>query len=134
MRDFHYHIANLLLTLFDIVVIPALAVKKENRNICRAAVRIMLAWSHYAFRQRVKQASFWNPGKYVLCPGEGCDEVAEPRTCGACGRWNKDHHLGCKEFVCPFCGARFERQAMAARNNAICLGSRAEKRANSKPP
>ena len=54
----HYQLANYLAKNFRQILIPALPVaefvKLEKRKLGKETVKNMLAWSHYAFRQMLK--------------------------------------------------------------------------------
>ena len=58
VKEMHYQLANYLAKNFRQILIPALPVaqfvKRETRKLGKETVKNMLAWSHYAFRQRLK--------------------------------------------------------------------------------
>jgi len=58
VKEMHYQLANYLAKNFRQILIPALPVaefvKLEKRKLGKETVKNMLAWSHYAFRQRLK--------------------------------------------------------------------------------
>ena len=117
MRNGHYACANFLLSQFDIIIQPKLAVSKivnrTTRNINSKAARRLLTWSHFKFRERLISASSRYGGKYVL-------ETKEPgttKTCTNCGQWKRDLRLGDKIYNCLGCGIRVDRNVAGARNN-----------------
>ena len=58
VKEIHFQLANYLAKNFRQILIPALPVsqfvKREKRKLGKKTVKNMLAWSHYAFRQRLK--------------------------------------------------------------------------------
>ncbi len=58
VKEMHFQLANYLAKNFRQILIPALPVaqfvKRETRKLGKETVKNMLAWSHYAFRQRLK--------------------------------------------------------------------------------
>jgi transposase len=69
MANAHYDAANFLLTRYDVVIEPKLAVARLVQKTARA----MCTWGHYLFRQRLKTASSRYAGRHVI-------EVTEPGT------------------------------------------------------
>ena len=117
VRNAHYDAANFLLRSHDIVIQPILnvakLVKKHGRNIGKQTSKVMLAWSHFKFRQRLRSAAFRYPGRHVF-------ETKEPgtsKTCTNCGQWNADLQVQDKVYICPSCGIQVNRQTAGARNN-----------------
>ena len=116
-RNAHYDAANFLLRSHDVVLQPILKVeklvKKFERNIGKRTCRLMLAWSHYKFRQRLRSAAFRYPGRHVF-------ETKEPgtsKTCTNCGQWKADLEVQAKVYQCPSCHIQVNRQTAGARNN-----------------
>jgi hypothetical protein len=125
MRGVHYGIVAQFCRSNDVIVVPVLKVsslvKRRTRNIAPHTVRLMLGWSHFAFRQRLASAVMRYPGRHLIFPGEDGD-VAEPGTsgtCTRCGTWNKDLRVSDRVFHCAQCGLEIDRQEAAARNNAL---------------
>lgn len=71
----------------------------------------MVTWAHYRFQQLLlhKQKEF--PWCRVII----CDEAYTSKTCGNCG-FIHNKLGGSKEFKCPKCGLRADRDIHAARN------------------
>lgn len=117
MENAHYDAANFLLSRFDIVIEPKLAVSElvqhRKRKIQSTTARKMLTWSHYKFRERLKSASFRYAGRYVI-------ESREPgtsKTCTNCGHWKADLQLRDKTYECSSCLVKVDRDVAGARNN-----------------
>jgi hypothetical protein len=87
-----------------ILVLPVLQVarlvkKKTNsghRVLSDSAVRLMLAFSHFKFRQRVTWALRRFHNVYVLFTKES----GTTKTCGFCGYWNPQVKLGDEWITC----------------------------------
>ena len=117
VRNAHYDAANFLLRNHDIVIQPVLQVsrlvKTNDRNVSKETTKVMLAWSHRQFRQRLRSAAFRYPGRHVL-------ETKEPgtsKTCTNCGHWHSGLRVSDKVYVCPACAIQVNRQTAGARNN-----------------
>ena len=117
VHNAHYDAANFLLRSHDIVIQPILnvanMVKKSERNICKQTSTLMLTWSHFKFRQRLRSAAFRYPGRHVF-------ETKEPgtsKTCTNCGQWNANLEVQDKVYSCPCCFIQVNRQMAGARNN-----------------
>ena len=113
----HYDSANFLLRQHDIVIAPILhtdrLVDKSTRCYGSKMARIMYAWSHRLFRQRLAFAAARYPGRHVF----ECIEPGTSKTCTNCGWWNYKLKLGDKVCKCPRCGIIVDRQLAGARNN-----------------
>jgi transposase len=113
----HYEVSNLLLSNFDIIVAPKLAVKqmvpRKGRVFGSQTARAMLTWSHGLFTQRLHWARARYAGKYVLTD---FGEPGTSKTCCHCGKWHKELG-GAKIFECPHCDIRVDRDVAGARNN-----------------
>jgi transposase len=124
MKHQHYAAARELLQKFLLLIIPILAVadlssrkKRGGRSIGRSGTRLMNAWSHGMFRERVLWASrrVEYPRRHVLFPGE----PGTTKTCTFCGHWNGHIQLGDKHLKCAACGGEIDRQDAGARNNFL---------------
>ena len=86
-------------------------IRRGQRKIASRAVRAMVTWSHYRFRQRLVAKS----REYPWCAVVLCNEVYTSKTCTACGELN--HSLGgSKVFHCASCGLGIDRDLNGARN------------------
>eukprot|EP00122_Pirum_gemmata_P014232 Pgem_evm1s13268 len=92
-----------LCTTYKVILIPKFHTKK-GRKIGTKAVRGMLCWSHYKFRQRLiaKSELFSN------CKVIECDESYTSKTCGFCSVTNTKLG-GNKVFKCkqPSCHQKY---------------------------
>ena len=117
MQAAHYDSANFMLERFDVIIQPELRVselaKKTDRKLGSTAVRNMLTWSHYAYRQRLKSASIRYAGRHVI----ESQEPGTSKTCTNCGYWHAGLALSDRTFVCPRCHIAVDRDVAGARNN-----------------
>jgi putative transposase len=117
MQTAHYDSANFMLERFDVIIQPELRVselaKKTDRKLGSKAVRNMLTWSHYAYRQRLKSASIRYAGRHVI----ESQEPGTSKTCTNCGYWHAGLALSDRTFVCPRCHIEVDRDVAGARNN-----------------
>ena len=69
VKEIHFQLANYLAKNVRQILIPALPVaefvKRENRKLGEKTVKNMLGWSHYAFRQRLKNTV--RRGPPIIC-------------------------------------------------------------------
>ena len=75
--------------------------------------RVMQAWSHHLFRERLRSCAFRFPGKHVV----ESEEPGTSKTCAHCGCFKTDLSLGDKVYKCSSCGVQIDRQIAGARNN-----------------
>ena len=74
VKEIHFQLANYLAKNCRQILIPALPVaefvKREKSKLGKKTVKKMLAWSHYAFRQRltstVRHHPWWEVSLFVL--------------------------------------------------------------------
>jgi putative transposase len=85
-------------------------VRRGFRKIHSVTVRKMMLWSHYKFRQRLKQK-----GELLGCRVHEVSEHYTSKTCGRCGQihWTLG---GRKVFKCPHCHWKLDRDFNGARN------------------
>lgn len=117
MEAGHYAAANHLLSHFDVVISPKLAVQRmvprHGRVFGSKVARAMLTWSHSLFIQRLQSAAFRYRGRHAIVDA---GEPGTSKTCAHCGRWNAD--LGASSvLVCSNCGVQIDRDINGARNN-----------------
>jgi putative transposase len=113
-KDFHWRLANRLTEKYHHIIISKFKVsgmtKKINRTINKDTVKSMLNWSHFHFRQRLKEKS--QETNTVV------HEVSEhytSKTCSNCG--DIDWNLGSnKVYKCKSCSFKNGRDWQAAKN------------------
>lgn len=115
VNDVHCKAVKWLLTHFENIIIPPFQVsqmvKRSNRKINSKTVRQMLCWRHYAFRQRLIQASKRTTNVKVYVRGEEYTS----KTCTHCHTIK--HNLGgAKRYKCANCGLLADRDVCGARN------------------
>lgn len=113
--EVHRKLAKWLVTSYRVVLLPefetARMSRRGRRKINSKAVRGMLTWAHYRFRQALLSKAVLYPDCRVVV----CDEAYTSKTCGRCGEIN--HRLGgSKVFRCAPCGYTADRDVSAARN------------------
>lgn len=112
--DLHHKISSFLVRHYKLIFIPTFDVSqmviKKRRKINKKSVRQMLTWSHYRFKQHLKQMAERN-GVLVV----ETNEAYTSKTCTHCGFVHQK--LGSsKLFKCPACGHEHDRDAGGARN------------------
>ncbi|GBC07164.1 hypothetical protein RclHR1_00730013 [Rhizophagus clarus] len=71
----------------------------------------MCTWSHFHFRQHLIHKA----REYPWCQVVICTEEYTSKTCGFCGYIHKKLD-GSKEFCCPQCKTKLDRDINGARN------------------
>ena len=117
VKGAHYDCANQLLRSHDLIIQPvfetARMVNAKTRNIQSKTARLMMAWSHYMYRQRLKSTASRYAGRHIV----DAREPGTSKTCTCCGAWNAALRVSDKVFKCPTCKVRVDRQMAGARNN-----------------
>lgn len=115
IRECHRKLALFLCENFRVVMIPEFEtsrmIKKRNRKLRSKTVRQMCCWSHYSFRQALKEKAELFPWVKVVV----VDEAYTSKTCEECGHIHRKLG-GNKTFKCPECGHVADRDLHAARN------------------
>lgn len=111
--DLHHKAGKFFADRFRMVLLPVFesSTMARGHTIHSKAVRSMMTWGHYRFREWFKgYMQLYEYSKVLLC-----NEAYTTRTCGRCGAVN--HHVGSsKTFQCGGCGLRADRDYHAARN------------------
>lgn len=109
-NDFLHKLSTHLVRNYDVICLEDLNVKgmEQNHHLARAIQDA--AWSEFV--RQLEYKSEWN-GKNVIFIGR-----FEPssKLCHKCGYINKDLKLSDREWVCPICGERHDRDVNAAIN------------------
>lgn len=113
--DFHCKLAKWLVENYNLVLLPKFEtsnmVKRRKRKFDNRTAYAMMTWGHFQFRQRLLSKA----REYPWCKVLIVDEHYTSKTCGLCG--NIHENLGSKKnFNCPKCGLRADRDENAARN------------------
>lgn len=116
-QEFHRKVCDDLVKRCEWLLIPHLRVsemvarkKDGTRKLPARVCKMMLAWGHYSFLQRLRFMMVRHPGFHVI-------EVREDwtsRTCGSCGYIHPPG--GFREFCCPKCKQDVDRDIHAAKN------------------
>ena len=109
-NDFLHKLSSYLIRNYDTICLEDLNVKgmEQNHHLARAIQGA--AWSEFV--RQLEYKSEWN-GKNVLFIGR-----FEPssKLCHKCGYINKDLKLSDREWICPVCGEKLDRDVNAAIN------------------
>ena len=109
-NDFLHKLSTHLVRNYDTICLEDLNVKgmEQNHHLARAIQGA--AWSEFV--RQLEYKSEWN-GKNVLFIGR-----FEPssKLCHKCGYINKDLKLSDREWICPQCGEKLDRDVNAAMN------------------
>lgn len=116
--DIHHKFAKWLCEEYEVILLPkfdaqGMCQKWKNgkkRVINRKTVRKMFSWGHYQFRMRLLDKIKKYPGKKVVI----VDEAYTSKTCVNCGRIHEKLG-GNKNFCCPSCKIRYDRDFGAAK-------------------
>ncbi len=115
VKEIHRKLAKWLCENYEVILIPTFEssrmVRKADRKIRSKTVRSMLTWSHYGFRQLLKDKAELYPWVKVV----ECEEPYTSKTCGQCGVINTTLG-GSKVFKCKACHYVADRDINAARN------------------
>jgi putative transposase len=109
-RDFLHKLSTDLVRQFDIIAIEDLAVSNmvRNRSLARAISRT--GWGDFRRQLEYKSQRY---GRQVVVVGRW---FPSSKTCSACGFQLADLTLGTRNWACPACGTRHDRDFNAAKN------------------
>ena len=108
--DFLHKLTTDLVRRYDTICLENLNVEGMMKNHNLANSIQSASWSEFV--RQIKYKSDWF-GKNVIFIGR-----FEPssKTCSNCGYVNQDLKLSDREWVCPVCGERLDRDVNAAKN------------------
>ncbi|RHZ72521.1 hypothetical protein Glove_242g146 [Diversispora epigaea] len=86
-------------------------IRRGQRRIRSKSARAMCTWSHYRSRQHLINKAREHPWCQIVV----CTEEYTSKTCGSCGYIHKKLG-GSKEFCCPQCKTKIDRDINGARN------------------
>jgi len=113
VRDLHTKTATWLCQSYRTILIPTFQssdmVRRWSRKLRTKTVRSLMTWSHYAFRQTLKQRAQLYGGCRVI-------EVDEPYTSQTCGRCGELRKTTSKIYRCRSCPYVADRDFNGARN------------------
>ena len=121
--DYIYNVVNSLLRTYDYIFMENLNVQGmlKNHNLAKSIQEV----GFYAFKNTLKNKAMLND-KFVI---EVDRWFASSKACHKCGYVYKNLTLGEREWTCPICGIKHDRDQNAAINllaegNKILVGSR----------
>ena len=115
ITEIHRKIALFLCQNYRVVIVGELSTQKclnnkeKKRVIGKDTSRTLQQWSHYSFRQILKQKAELNPWCKII----EYNEAYTSKTCGYCGKYNDMG--GSKDYKCS-CGFVMDRDLNGARN------------------
>jgi len=118
--ELHCKTAKFLTDNYNVVLLPSFdtaqmaANSRGARRISSKAVRGMMSWAHYRFKQRLLNKAY-NASGSGKCHVVVCKEDYTSKTCTVCGTLNTTLG-GAKVFGCASCGLRIGRDYNGARN------------------
>jgi putative transposase len=109
-RDFLHQKSTGLIRRFDVIAVEDLAVKNmaRNRSLARAISRT--GWAEFRRQLEYKAERY---GRTIAVAGRW---FPSSKTCSACGFVLAELSLGTRQWTCPGCGTRHDRDINAARN------------------
>jgi putative transposase len=118
VKDVHCKLIKYLCLNYEVILLPKFDTKgmisKSKRKISSKTARAIITWSHFTFRERLLN----KVKEYPLCKVKLVTEEYTSQTCGSCGKLN-DKLGSKKDFECPFCDYKADRDLNAARNILI---------------
>ena len=109
-QDYLHKISKYLVDNYDTICLEDLAVSNMVKNHCLARAISDMGWSE--FRNMLEYKAEWQ-GKNISVIGRF---DPSSKTCSCCGKINKELKLSDREWICPHCGAKHDRDANAAKN------------------
>ena len=109
-RDFLHQASTDLVRRFDVIAVENLAVRNmlRNRSLARAISRT--GWAEFRRQLEYKAQRY---GRTVVVVDRW---FPSSKTCSACGFLLAELDLGIREWACPACGTRHDRDINAAKN------------------
>jgi putative transposase len=115
VKEVHRKMAKWLCESYEVILIPPFEssrmANRAKRKINSKTARQMLTWSHYTFKEMLKNKAELYTGVRVI----ECNEAYTSKTCGQCGRIHTKLG-GSKIYKCKGCGYEADRDMNAARN------------------
>ena len=109
-QDYLHKISKYLVDNYDTICLEDLAVSNMVKNHCLARAISDMGWSE--FRSMLEYKAEWQ-GKNISVIGRF---DPSSKTCSCCGKINKELKLSDREWICPHCGAKHDRDVNAAKN------------------
>ncbi|RHZ77223.1 hypothetical protein Glove_184g52 [Diversispora epigaea] len=113
--DCHHKLSKWLCKNYRVILLPEFCtqgmIRHGQRRIRSKTARAMCTWSHYRFRQHLINKAREHPWCQIVV----CTEEYTSKTCGFCG-YIHEKLGGSKEFCCPQCKTKIDRDINGARN------------------
>lgn len=110
-KDYLHKISNGIISENQVIVSENLQIKNmvKNHNLAKAITDV----SWYELTRQLEYKSIWNGRKYIRID----TFFASSQICSECGYQNSDtKNLSVREWICPVCGKRHDRDINAAKN------------------
>jgi putative transposase len=125
--DFLHKTTTAIVNGADVIAIEDLNVKWMVKNHCLAGAIADVGMSE--FRRQIEYKAAWY-GRTVVVVDRW---FPSSKTCSECGSYRKKMPLSVRDWTCPDCGTRHDRDVNAAKNlRNIALGNRVTARGGSK--
>ena len=109
-QDYLHKISKYLVDNYDTIYLEDLAVSNMVKSHCLARAISDMGWGE--FRSMLEYKAEWQ-GKNISVIGRF---DPSSKTCSCCGKINKELKLSDREWICPHCGAKHDRDVNAAKN------------------
>lgn len=110
-KDCLHKVSHKIISESQVIVSENLQIKNMAKNHHLAKSVMDVSW--HEFTRQLAYKAAWNGRKYIKVDAF----YASSQLCSACGYQNRDmKDLSIREWVCPSCGARHDRDANAAKN------------------
>jgi putative transposase len=108
--DFLHKTTTAIVKSADVIKLEDLHVKGMVKNHCLAGAIADVGMGE--FRRQIEYKAAWN-GRTVVVVNRW---VPSSKTCSSCGSYQEKMSLAIREWVCPDCGTRHDRDENAAKN------------------